>query len=147
MMNYAVEEKAFLFEEDVRLTAVKEYGYSFKNFAEKNQPLPAEGLRFDIHFDGVVTGELLNGTIKGVDYLTVRSDGRLFLNLQAAITTHDGALIKVTESGINDNGRLRLNMDFHTNDVRYAWLNQKHVWGIGSVNFQTGQVKVKGYQH
>lgn len=146
-MNNVVHEEKLLFEEDVRLIDVKEYGFSFKSFAEKSQPIPPEGLQFDIHFDGVVTGDLLNGTIKGVDYLSIRSDGRLFLNLQASITTHDGALIKVTESGINDNGNLRLNMDFHTNDERYRWLNHKHVWGMGSVNFQTGQVKIKGYQH
>jgi hypothetical protein len=142
-----LNEKMLLFEEDVRLVEIKEYGFSFKAFMQKRQSLPPEGLQFDIHFEGKVFGELINGNIVGVDYLTVRSDGRLFLNLHAIITTNDGARIKVTESGINDMGTLRLSMNFHTNDARYMWLNQKHVWGVGEVNFETGQVKIKGYQH
>ncbi|ELR69487.1 hypothetical protein C900_05019 [Fulvivirga imtechensis AK7] len=140
-----MNESALLFEEEVRLTNVKEYGFSWERFASGKEPIPAEGLRFDIHFEGDVSGDLVAGTIKGVDYLTVRADGRLFLQLYAAITTNDGAVISVTESGINDNGHLRLNMDFHANDDRYRWLNHKHVWGLGTVNFETGEVKIKGY--
>lgn len=136
-----------LFEEDVRLTEVKEYGFSWQDFASQTSPIPAEGLKFDIHFEGDVMGDRVAGKIKGVDYLTVRSDGRLFLSLHAAITTHDGARINVIESGINDQGKLRLNMDFHTNDSRYTWLNQKHVWGVGTVDFATGAVRIKGYQN
>ena len=147
MTDEFITESSLLFEEDVRLTEVKEYGFSWQQFAQNNAPLPAEGVRFDIHFEGEVIGERVEGTIKGVDYLTVRADGRLFLDLHAAITTKDGARINVTESGINDRGNLRLSMDFHTNDERYTWLNRKHVWGIGTVDFATGDVKIKGYQN
>ncbi len=147
MRTEFIAEDTLLFEEDVRLTDVKEYGFSWQQFAENKTPIPAEGIKFDIHFEGEVTGDSVNGVIKGVDYLTVRSDGRLFLNLHAAITTHDGATIYVSETGINDKGALRLSMDFHTNDRRYQWINHKHVWGVGTVNFQTGEVKIKGYQN
>lgn len=147
MEQVFVAQDMLLFEEDVRLTEVKEYGFSWQDFAEQKVPIPAEGLRFDIYFEGDVTGDRIRGTIKGVDYLTVRADGRLFLNLQAAITTHDDVVIKVTESGINDQGKLRLSMDFHTNDQRYRWLNYQHVWGLGTVDFATGAVKIKGYQN
>lgn len=136
-----------LFEEDVRLTEVKEFGFSWNDFSQGLREIPKEGLQFEIHFEGDVSGERLNGRIKGVDYLTVRADGRLFLDLHASITTHDGAVIKVKESGINDRGQLMLNMDFHTNDSRYSWLNNKHVWGLGSVDFETGKVKIQGYQN
>jgi hypothetical protein len=147
-MNVEVlNQNDLLFEEDVRLTAVKEYGFSWQEFATGDSPIPPEGLRFDIHFEGDVSGEKLNGHIKGVDYLTVRSDGRLFLDLYATLKTKDGASISVKESGINAGGDLRLNMDFHTNDDRYRWINHKHVWGIGTVNFQNGAVKIKGYQN
>ncbi len=145
MGNEFINDVALLFEEDVRLTDVKEYGFRWEDFAGGNEPIPAEGLRFDIHFEGDVTGDRVRGKIKGIDYLTVRSDGRLFLDLRAAIITEDGGMINVTETGINDNGNLRLNMDFHTNDSRYAWLNRRHVWGIGTVDFATGEVKIKGY--
>ena len=146
-MNTLIVEDNLLFEEIVRLTEVREYGFSWEEFMARRTPLPPEGARFDIHFEGEVTGDALQGTIRGIDYLTVRSDGRLFLELHAAIATHDGAMIKVTESGINDNGKLQLNMDFHTGDNRYTWLNQKHVWGLGTVDFATGEVYIKGYQN
>lgn len=147
MRNEAFIEENLLFEEDVQLTEVKEYGMSWQEFSTGSQSIPAEGLRFDIHFEGKVTGDRVSGTIRGVDYLTVRSDGRLFLDLHAAIRTPEGVVIKVIESGINDQGALRLNMDFHTNDQRYSWLNHKHVWGVGTVDFETGRVKIKGYSN
>jgi hypothetical protein len=147
MNNEIVKEKNLLFEEDVRLTEVREFGFSWHDFATENRTIPPQGLQFEIHFEGEVNGEELQGRIKGVDYLTVRSDKRLFLNLHATITIDDGALIKVVENGINDRGALQLNMDFHTNDDRYTWLNHKHVWGVGTVDFATGKVKIKGYQN
>lgn len=146
-MNTATDKGTLLFEEEVALTSVTEYGFSWQDFASGSMPIPPAGLRFDIYFEGKVTGEEVAGTIKGVDYLTVRADGRLFLDLHASITTHDGAHIAVKESGINDEGDLRLAMDFHTNDSRYAWINRKHVWGTGTVNFETGAVRIKGYQN
>ena len=147
-MNVAIlNQQDLLFEEDVMLTEVKEYGFSWQEFASGKSPIPTEGLRFDIHFEGDVTGDKISGRIKGVDYLTVRADGRLFLDLYASIKTKDEAVISVKESGINAGGELRLSMDFHTNDHRYRWLNHKHVWGVGTVDFQTGAVKIKGYQN
>ena len=146
-MNMLIMENNLLFEETVHLTEVREYGFSWEEFTHAKTLLPPEGIRFDIHFEGEVIGDDIAGTIRGVDYLTVRSDGRLFLQLYAAIATHDGAMIHVTESGINNKGRLQLNMDFHTNDSRYTWLNQKHVWGLGTVDFPTGTVFVKAYQN
>jgi hypothetical protein len=147
MKNDVLNETSLLFKEKIRLTEVKDYGFNFGDFVERKKALPPEGLKFDIYFEGDVTGSLINGTISGVDYLTVRADGRMFLNLHAKIETSDGALIKVIESGTNDNGVLRLNMDFHTNHSRYSWLNQKHVWASGEVNFHTGEVNIQAYQH
>ncbi|MEQ8244859.1 DUF3237 family protein [Fulvivirga sp.] len=147
MTETIINKAALLFEEDVQLTEVKDYGFSWDDFASGKRPIPSEGLKFDIHFEGDVTGEIIEGKIKGVDYLTVRADGRLFLDLHAAITTHDGSTIYVKETGINDNGHLRLAMDFHTNAEKYSWINYKHVWGVGTVDFATGKVKIKGYQN
>lgn len=146
-MNSLIKQDNLLFEETVRLTEVREYGFSWREFGQAKRPLPPSGIRFDIHFEGEVKGDDLRGTIRGVDYLTVRSDGRLFLQLHASIATHDGAMIYVSESGINDNGKLQLNMDFHTNDNRYIWLNGKHVWGLGTVDFETGNVFIKAYHN
>lgn len=144
MKTEVVTEKQLFFEEEVVLTQILEFGFSWREFSRGTR-IPPEGARFDIHFAGVVNGDKINGTIEGVDYLEVRADGRLSLNLQATLTTSDGAIIKVTETGINNNGQLRLNMTFHTNENNYAWLNNTQVWGVGDVNFQTGKVYVKAY--
>ena len=139
------EQKVF-FTEEVRLTNVKEYGYTWDDFINQRVEIPGEGLRFDIHFEGFITGEGINGSIKGVDYLTVRADGRLFLDLYAEITTVDDARIFVKESGINVHGQLSLTMDFHTNDERYVWMNQEHIWATGDVSFEQGSVRIKAYR-
>ncbi len=134
-----------LFSETIQLTGVKEYGYSWKDLTENNQPIPPEGARFDIYFEGEVFGDRVNGKIKGVDYLEVSPDGKFHLTLYASIATGDGADIKVLENGFNDQGELKLNMRFHTSDERYRWLNGQMVLGLGTVDFATGQATVKGY--
>lgn len=133
-----------LFEEQVVLSDFVEYGFSMQDLVN-GESIPNEGARFDIFFEGDLIGEKINGKISGVDYLEVRADGRFFLNLHAKILTDDGAQIQVTETGINDNGSLKLNMEFHTNDQRYSWLNRAQVLGLGTVDFHTGQAIVKGY--
>ena len=145
-MNNQIIEDELLFEEDIQLTSIKEYGFTWKDFSEQSKPIPKEGLKFEINFEGTITGEKIKGRVQGIDYLTVRADGRLFLDLHASIATDDGSTIYVKESGINQNGNLLLNMDFHTNDSRYNWLNHTHVWCKGQVNFSTGKVLVKGFK-
>lgn len=135
---------SLLFEEQVVLTDFVEYGFSMQDLVN-GERIPEEGARFDIYFEGDLIGEKINGKISGVDYLEVRTDGRFFLDLHAKILTDDGAQIQVTETGINDNGALKLNMEFHTNDKRYTWLNRTQVLGLGTVDFNTGQAIVKGY--
>src|SRR5690606_11787899 len=109
-----------LFEEKVVLSDFVEYGFSMQDLVN-GERIPEEGARFDIYFEGDLTGEKINGKISGVDYLEVRADGRFFLDLHARILTDDGAQIQVTETGINDNGTLKLNMEFHTNNNWYSW--------------------------
>ncbi len=133
-----------LFEEHVTLTDFVEYGFSMQDVVESGA-VPKRGARFDIYFEGDVIGDKINGKITGVDYLEVRADGRFFLDLHATIITNDGASIQVTETGINDQGTLKLNMEFHTNDERYSWVNHAQVAGLGTVDFNTGKANVKGY--
>ena len=51
------------------------------------QAPPAEGARFDVHFEGPVTGPKFSGSAKGADYLHIRADGRIQLDIHAEITT------------------------------------------------------------
>lgn len=133
-----------LFEEHVVLTDIVEYGFGMQDLVN-GIPVPKEGARFDIYFEGDLVGDRIKGKINGVDFLEVRADGRFFLNLYASIKTDDGAFIQVKETGINENGNLKLSMEFHTNHQKYAWLNREQVLGLGHVDFNTGQVYIKGY--
>lgn len=133
-----------LFNEEVRLTGFTEYGYSLQDLLQ-GKPLPPEGARFDIGFEGEVTGDRIAGSITGTDFLEVRADGRFFLHLQASLITRDGAKIKVTETGINDHGTLKLFMSFYTLDPAYRWLNNSQVLGLGHVDMVTGAARVNAY--
>ena len=148
-MNEAVEH---LFDETVQLTGIIEYGIPWQDLLTGQANAPAEGARFDLSFEGRLTGQEINGSIKGIDYLTVRSDGRFMLNIQATIVTDDGETISLREDGIltlGSNGKpanLHLNMQFTTHSEKYRWLNTTNVWGIGNVNMNKGQVRVCAYQ-
>jgi hypothetical protein len=144
------QELEVLFEEEVSLTGITEYGISWDDILSGKAKIPPQGARFDIAFEGRISGEKLNGFIKGVDYLEVRADGNFILNICASIITDDGEMISLKENGIlspGDNGsaRINLNMRFYSTYPKYSWLNKKQVWGLGEVNMNRGEVKVKGF--
>ena len=139
-----------IFDEDIQLTGIIEYGIGWDDLIKGNVDIPAHGARFNLAFEGEVTGEKIKGTIKGVDYLEIRSDGKFMLNIHAIIITDDGLSIAVKENGIstpgsNGTAKLHLNMDFYTVSDKYEWLNRKQVWSIGEVDMITGKVKVSGF--
>lgn len=141
-----------LFDEEVALTGIIEYGVSWEDLLAGKAEIPANGARFDISFEGTVTGEEISGKVKGIDYLEVRADGKFMLNLQATIVTSDGESIALKEDGIlipnaNGTGDLYLNMQFSTASPKYQWINKKQVWGICEANMLRGTVKVKGYSN
>lgn len=93
---------------------------------------------------GTFAGARLRGTVNagGADWITVRRDGVMMIDVRLALTTDDGALIGMTYTGIgrarlpenNDRFRNRelLGADetylhttprFETGDARYMWLN------------------------
>jgi hypothetical protein len=144
METEILTDKELLFEEDVSLTGITDYGFTWKDFMD-GVPVPEQGARFDIAFEGAISGDKLSGRIYGIDYLEVRADGKMIINLHAGLVTSQGERINVTETGINRNGDLRLNIHFHTGVKQYVWLNQVQVWAIGKVDFNTGKVHIKGY--
>lgn len=150
MTSELQQEFELLFEEEVSLTGITEYGISWNDILSGNVKIPPQGARFDIEFEGKISGEQLNGFIKGVDYLEVRADGNFILNIYASIITDGGEMILLKEDGIlspGDNGsaRLNLNMRFSSAYPKYNWLNKKQVWGLGEVNMIEGKVTVKGF--
>lgn len=139
-----------LFDEEIQLTGITEYGISWDELIKGNIKLPSQGARFDLEFEGKIIGERINGSIKGVDYLEVRADGKFMLNIHAVIITDEGESIAVREDGISTPdpsgiAKLHLNMDFYTSSERYNWINKKRVWSVGDVDMTNGKVKVSGF--
>lgn len=151
-MKSSIENNTELFfEEQIHLTGITEYGISWMDLTSgREQPGP-EGARFDLAFEGSVEGPQLRGTIKGVDYLEVRADGKFMLNIQAMIETEDGKRIAVKEDGIlfpaeNGKAHIQLNLQFTTHHREYRWLNSIQAWALADVDMQRGEVSVKVYK-
>jgi hypothetical protein len=130
---------------------VLEFGILANAFFSGQIPPPAEGARFDVYFAGPITGTKVRGTVKGVDYLHIRADGRCQLNIHAEITTEDGKKIALAADGvaIPENGspvfQLRENVTLTTNHPEYSWLNPIQVWARGTVDVSKGEIRIKGY--
>jgi hypothetical protein len=151
MGEYKGTPGELIYEYTLQFTQVVEYGASANAvFSGQMQP-PAEGARFDVHFEGPITGPKLKGTIKGVDYLHIRADGRCQLNIRAEIATEDGKKIALAADGvaIPEEGssvfQLRENVTLTTNHPEYSWLNPIQVWAPGTVDVSKGEIRIKGY--
>ena len=140
-----------VYEYTPQVTEIVEYGASAAAmFARESSP-PTEGARFDLHLEGRVTGPRLNGTLKGIDYLNCRADGRAELHIHATITTDDGKRIALSAGGVatGEGGssvfQLREYAVLTTNHKDLAWVNAVQIWASGEVDVSTGQVRVRGY--
>ena len=100
---------------------------------------------------GEFSGEKLNGTVRdgGGDWLMMRSDGVLTLDVRLTLQTSDDALIFVTYRGLRhgpdevmdrlNNGEpvdpseyyFRITPGFETGDANYLWLNKIVAVGTG----------------
>lgn len=72
----------------------------------------------------------------GGDWVTVRADGSMKLDVQLTLETEDGAHILVTYHGIGvrqADGTVQVHPAplFEKGDGRYAWLNRVQAVGIG----------------
>jgi hypothetical protein len=151
MGEYKGTPGELVYEYACNFTQVVEYGVSANAiFSGQMQP-PAEGARFDVYFEGPITGPKMKGVVKGVDYLHIRADGRCQLNIHAEITIEDGKKIALAADGvaIPEKGspvfQLRENVTLTTNHPEYAWLNPIQVWGRGTVDVSKGEIRIKGY--
>jgi hypothetical protein len=134
-----------------QVTQTVEYGVSADAVLSGRAAPPPEGARFDLYLEGPVTGPRLHGTVKGVDYLRVRADGRAELHIHAEITTGDGAKVALEAGGIavsRDGSSLfdlREHVSLTSNHPHLSWVNTLEVWASGTVDMSTGQVRVKAY--
>ncbi len=138
-----------LYEYTPKITQVVEYGVSMEAVTSGQAPPPAEGARFDVYFEGPVRGTKLSGSVKGVDYLHLRADGRFQLNIHAEITTEDGKKVAlaadVVALGEAPVLQLRENVTLTTSHPEYSWVNAIQVWAPGTVDLAKGEIRVKGY--
>jgi hypothetical protein len=87
---------------------------------------------------GTFEGPRLKGTVGPApagDWVTVRADGAMQLDVRLVLTTDDGAAIYCSYVGImrNVDGVMQARgaPQFETGDERYAWLNPLQGVGIG----------------
>ena len=139
-----------IYEYDLDVTGIVDYGVSLDAVLSGTAQVPLQGLRFDVAFEGPATGRLA-GTVRGVDYVRMRADGRFDLDIRAAIETADGRRIALTAGGVatpradEPIADLLENITLSTPAADYAWVNTRQVWGYGTVNFATGKIHIEGY--
>jgi hypothetical protein len=104
---------------------------------------------------GSVTGERLNGTVKGnaaADWMRTSKDGIASLDVRVVVETDDGALIYITYEGRADWSEgpgtkpIYMAPKFETSDERYTWLNAvqavgKGQLGAGAVSYEIAEVR------
>jgi hypothetical protein len=139
-----------LYEYTLRLGSPTEYGASLDAVVSGQEAPPPAGLRVDLPFEGEASGRVA-GTIEGIDYLNIRADGRMELDLRAALTTPQGEKIALAADGValprRDSATvdLRENVRLRSASSTWGWLNTLQIWAIGEADMARGQVYIRGY--
>jgi hypothetical protein len=140
-----------VYEYALQVTRTVEYGASADALLLGQASPAPEGARIDFYLDGSISGPNLTGTVKGVDYLYFRADGRALLHIHAEITTELEMKIALAAEGIaiaqpgSSVFQLRENVTLLTNHPELSWVNAIQIWASGTVDVSNGQVRVKGY--
>jgi len=139
-----------IYEYDLDITGVTDYGVSMEAILAGKEKIPPQGARFDVAFAGNATGRL-SGRVRGVDYLRMRADGRIDLDIRATIETGDGFRIGLSADGAavlrpgEPIANLCENVSLITAASGYAWVNTHQIWGVGSVNLAAGRIHIDAY--
>ena len=81
-----------IYEYDLDITGATDFGVSLQAILSGQEKVPPQGARIDVAFAGQAKGHL-SGRVHGVDYLQIRADGRIDLDIKATIETADGQRI------------------------------------------------------
>jgi hypothetical protein len=112
--------------------------------------VPPQGARIDVAFEGRAVGRLA-GRVRGVDYVRIRADGRIDLDIRAVVETEDGRRIALSADGVampraaEPIADLLENVILSTAAADYAWVNARQIWGVGTVNFAAGRIHIEAY--
>ena len=81
----------------------------------------------------------------------MRADGRIELDLHLSIETEDGHQIALSGDGqlaprpgepVFD---IFANVRLSTASKKYAWVNERQIWGVGTASLTTGKVLAEGF--
>ena len=86
-----------------------------------------------------------------VNYVNIRADGRVDQHVHEQFDLTDGGKVAVFADGVGTldaNGilHLRVNVSCKSSSPAYVWMNSIQVWGIGTANLATGEIRIKGYK-
>ena len=133
-----------IYEYDLDVTGMTDFGVSMEAILTGKAKVPPQGARVDVAFEGRAQGRLA-GHVRGVDYLRLRADGRVDLDIRATIETDDGHRIALCADGVGvpratePIGDLCENVSLSTASTDYAWVNTRQIWGIWDGEFRDGQ--------
>ena len=139
-----------IYEYDLDVTGVADYGITLDAMLSGQQPIPPQGARIDVAFEGRAIGRLA-GRVQGIDYLRVRADGRFDLEIRLVIETENGSRIALSADGVampragQPIADLLENVILSTASAEYLWVNTRQVWGIGTVNLALGKIHIEAY--
>ncbi len=139
-----------IYEYDLDITGVTDFGMSLEAILSGQEAVPPQGVRIDVAFEGHASGRL-SGKVRGVDYLRLRADGRIDLDIRATIETDDGQRISLSADGVavahpgNPVAELSENVRLTTAAANYAWVNSRQIWAPGTVNLATGKIHIEAY--
>ena len=139
-----------IYEMDLDLTGVTDFGVSMDAITTGKEAIPLHGAGFDLAVDGPFKGRLA-GRAHGVDYVRVRADGRMELDLHLTSETEDRSRIALSGDGqaaprsgeptLDIFGSIRLS----TADKKYSWVNERQIWSVGTANLATRKLHLEGF--
>ena len=138
-----------LYEVNMQITKVTEYGLSLTAFLCGQASPALEGGRIDVAFEGTISGPKLKGRVSGIDYIQIRGDGHPQLHVHAEITTGEGDKIALFADGIarpeagTNLLQIRENITYTTSAAAFVWINRVLGWGQGTVDPARGEIKMK----
>jgi hypothetical protein len=141
-----------IFEYDLDILGVTEYGAKMEALFAGQEKVPLQGAQFDVTLAGSIKGRV-TGTLRGIDYLRVRADGRRELDLRTTVETNDGHRIALSADGIATPRAgtaivdLAVRIHLQTASAPYAWINARPAWGAGYADLATGKIHIDAYLH
>ncbi|MGD0471862.1 MAG: DUF3237 family protein [Candidatus Velthaea sp.] len=141
-----------VFEYDLDITNVTDYGANMEAIFTGQESVPLQGAQFDVTLAGSIKGRV-TGSLRAVDYMYVRADGRRELDLRATVETDDGNRIAFRAEGTASprDGEpivdLSVKITLVTASAAYAWVNAQPAWGVGYANVATGKIHIDAHMH